>query len=385
MAVKTSSLRGVVRLCSPRVVRVLLPLLLLVLLAGGAAVGSARAQQYPVITPLSPLYGTAGAALTFSAIPVSAPVSQYQWDFGDGQGGVGQTASHTYALPGTYTVTLTAFGAFGTIATGVTTATISPAPVPRVNGVLAGSSSVPSALGFLAVNAYGPYNGTAGAPVAFTGSASGSGAPQFTWDFGDGQGGAGATVSHTYGAPGTFIVRLTVIDLQTGQSGVTSSSAIIAPAGATTAPTGAGATAISAGAPVIRYPAGWNLVAGPAGTPFPQALSPLYTWQPGDTTYETLRAEAGVQAGAGYWAYFPQPASVSLTGASTDTAIVNLSPGEVVLAGNPSASATVTVRGADSAMAYDAAFARYRSVQSLPPGAAAWVSVGSGGTVTLSP
>jgi hypothetical protein len=92
-----------------------------------------------------------------------------------------------------------------------------------------------------------------------------------------------------------------------------------------------------------------------------------------------------VQSGAGYWAYFPQPAGVSLSGASTDTAILNLSPGEVVLAGNPSTTATLTIRGADIAMGYDAVSGRYRDVQSLPPGSAAWVSIGSGGAVTLSP
>jgi chitodextrinase len=32
----------------------------------------------------------------------------------------------------------------------------------------------------------------------------------YTWDFGDGSTGSGATVSHTYGAIGTYTVTLTV-------------------------------------------------------------------------------------------------------------------------------------------------------------------------------
>jgi PKD repeat protein len=368
----------------------LLKLALLLVLSGGVP-GGVHAQALQVVTlPLAPLYGIAGDPLTVSAVAVPAPVSQFQWDFGDGQLGFGQNTSHTYAFPGTYTITLTALGPSGPVATGVTTANISPGPNSRVNGVAAGVSSVPVALGFVAVNAYGPYNGSAGSPVSFSGSATGAGAPQFSWDFGDGTGGTGATVTHVYATPGSFIVRLTVFDTASGLTWVGSTTAVIGPGSGqpvtvTLPVTPAAVPPIAAGAPVVRYAAGWNLVAGPAGTSFPQALGLLYTWQPGDTTYESLGPTAGVQSGAGYWAYFPQAASVSLTGVSSDTAIINLSPGEVVLAGNPSATATVTIRGADSAMTYDPANRSYRSVQTLAPGAAAWISVGAGGAVTLSP
>ena len=365
--------------------------MLVAALASSLGTPIADAQQPQFVTTLPPLYGTAGAPIILSAVAISAAApgaSQYQWDFGDGQVGVGQTTSHTYLAPGTYTVTLAALGLSGTVAIGTTIATIAPASVPRVGGVVPGSSSVASPLGFIGIDTYGPYASSVGVPLAFNATASNAGAPQFTWDFGDGQVAVGPAVTHAYGTAGTFTVRLTVFDQASGLSmTATTAATISAPppfVGGSPPPAGV-ASPVSAGAPVVRYAAGWNLVAGPAGTAFPQALSPLFTWQPGDTTYESIRSDTGVQAGAGYWAYFPQPASVSLSGASTDTAIINLSPGENVLAGNPSASAAVVIHGADSAMAYDAASGRYRSVQALPPGGAAWVSIAAGGTVILSP
>jgi chitodextrinase len=351
--------------------------------------GRAWGQQVTVTgQQLAPLFGTAGSPLVLSAATIPGPALSYQWDFGDGQQGSGATTTHTYIFPGTYTVTLTAQSPSGIAFTGVTAATIAPAPIPRVGGVVAGSSSVASPLGFVTVNAYGPYSGAAGQPITFNGSSNAS-APQFSWDFGDGQTGTGASVSHAYVSPGTYFVRLTVYDAASAITGAGGTTALVSGVGTVPAPlspsTATGPAPVTAGAPVVRYPAGWNLIAGPAGTSFPQALGVLYTWQPGDSSYESLPATTGVQAGAGYWAYFPQPVSASLNGTSTDTAVINLSPGEVVLAGNPSATATVAIRGADLAMAYDAPSGRYRTVQTLSPGGAAWVSIGSGGTVTLSP
>ena len=47
-----------------------------------------------------------------------------------------------------------------------------------------------------------------------------------TWDFGDGSSASGVTASHTYGAPGTFLVTLTVVD-NSGTTGSASQSVTI--------------------------------------------------------------------------------------------------------------------------------------------------------------
>lgn len=65
-------------------------------------------------------------------------------------------------------------------------------------------------------NPGGPYNGLTGIPVPLSGSASSDpDAGQtlsFAWDLGDGSLGTGATLDHTYTAPGNYIVSLTVTD-----------------------------------------------------------------------------------------------------------------------------------------------------------------------------
>jgi PKD repeat protein len=65
-------------------------------------------------------------------------------------------------------------------------------------------------------NPGGPYSGITGAPLSFNGT--GSSDPDagqtltYAWNFGDGGTGTGATPSHTYAAPGTYVVSLQVTD-----------------------------------------------------------------------------------------------------------------------------------------------------------------------------
>jgi hypothetical protein len=55
-----------------------------------------------------------------------------------------------------------------------------------------------------------PSQSPVGQQISFSASASGGAAPlSFSWDFGDGSSGSGAEVTHSYGAPGVYVVRLT--------------------------------------------------------------------------------------------------------------------------------------------------------------------------------
>jgi 6-phosphogluconolactonase len=63
----------------------------------------------------------AGSPAAFSAqasTPGTEPIAVYIWQFGDGTTGTGANVSHTYATPGTYTVTLTETGSDGCSTTG---------------------------------------------------------------------------------------------------------------------------------------------------------------------------------------------------------------------------------------------------------------------------
>jgi PKD repeat protein len=183
------------------------------------------APEDPIADPNGPYTGTEGVALTLdgsgSFDPDGGAITAYDWDFGDGTTGTGVSPTHTYAAAGTYTVTLTVVDDEGAISAPVsTTATIDPAPANLP------PTSDPN----------GPYTGTAGQPVSFDGS--GSSDPDgsivtYDWDFGDGNTGTGVSPTHTYAAPGSYLVTLTVTDDGTpAESATTTTTATIEEAGA---------------------------------------------------------------------------------------------------------------------------------------------------------
>ena len=81
------------------------------------AVAMAYPTQVPNYTPPFPCFnrtpdwGTEGTTeFSFDASCSSDPdgyIASYTWDFGDGSGAFGPTASHVYETPDTYRVTLT--------------------------------------------------------------------------------------------------------------------------------------------------------------------------------------------------------------------------------------------------------------------------------------
>jgi PKD repeat protein len=176
------------------------------------------------------------------------------WSFGDGTGGEGQTLTKTYSRPGVYTVTVTASVGVGQVATNSTTVTVSAPVFP------------------LQVNPGGPYSGSVGQPIVFTGEAFGgtaAGPYNFRWSFGDGTVASGTSVSHVYSSPGQFTVTLSVTT-PLGQSGSATTSALISPS--------VQPVQVSAGGPY----------SGNVGTPVffggsaAGAVNPQYSWSFGD-------------------------------------------------------------------------------------------------------
>jgi hypothetical protein len=76
---------------------------------GGCAMMSSFSPTFSV-----PPSSAVGAPITLSAAAgTTTAVKSYSWSFGDGQDAVGQSVTHSYAAPGSYTVTLTVTDAYG--------------------------------------------------------------------------------------------------------------------------------------------------------------------------------------------------------------------------------------------------------------------------------
>jgi chitodextrinase len=139
--------------------------------------------------------------------PANNPIATYSWDFGDGARATGQRATHSYGPPGTYVVRLTVTDFVGRSATTSLTVKVSLA-------------SDPTSADFT----YSPDSPVSvGTGVTFDGSK--SRAPQnsvitrYEWTFGDTTTvytSGSPVITHTYAAPGNYIVTLKVYDNRGG-------------------------------------------------------------------------------------------------------------------------------------------------------------------------
>ena len=122
----------------------------------------------------------------------------FEWDFGDGSTGAGQTASHAYSAAGTYTVKLT-----------VKTAAQAKETSPKLESKQTAQIeiTVTSALS-VAISA-SVTEGPAPLDVSFTAEVQGT-AASYKWDFGDGSTSQEANPTHTFTTKGTYMVKLIV-------------------------------------------------------------------------------------------------------------------------------------------------------------------------------
>ncbi len=146
----------------------------------------------------TPVSGTAPLAVNFSGTGSTGTIASYAWNFGDGNAGSGSTPSHTYTKAGVFTVTLKVTGTLGATSSTTTTITTTAPPV---------SAKITAT----------PVSGTAPLAVSFSGTNSTGTISSYSWNFGDGTAGTGATPSHTYTTAGVFTATLKV----TGTAGST--------------------------------------------------------------------------------------------------------------------------------------------------------------------
>lgn len=185
-------------------------------------------------------------------------------------------------------------------------------------------------------NIAGPITGTAGVAVAFNGSASTDPVNKtltFSWTFGDGTGGSGASPSHTYLAPGTYAVTLLVTNTD-GIHGVAGASAVIAatPVLAPQVKTGGPYTG-NAGVGLNFNGSASSDPSNPTGGPF--ALT--FTWNFGDGSqaFGATPTHTYAQAGTYTVSLTAQSASGGTATATTSATVGPASP----VAGSPTANA----------------------------------------------
>lgn len=112
------------------------------------------------------------------------------------------------------------------------------------------------------------------------------------------------------------------------------------------------------------------------------STGPLYTYQAGDTIYETIGAGGPFNQPNGYWAYYGASGGEMIPLSGPQTLTVNLPALQWVMIGNPGNS-PATVTGADVVYTYSAS-GGYQQTTSLLPGQGAWVISISGGTATIA-
>ena len=132
---------------------------------------------------------TLGGATTLTATVTAGTNVTYAWDFGDDTTGDGATLTHTYPASGVYTAVVTASNSANF---EVATTLVQIGDVP-ISGLAAENDS-PTPLG---------------EATTLTATVSLGTGVSYAWDFGDGETGSGAQVTHVYPATGIYTAVVT--------------------------------------------------------------------------------------------------------------------------------------------------------------------------------
>ena len=167
----------------------------------------ATVENTPPTAVISSPTTTGEAPLTVSfdgsgSHDTEGPIKAYLWSFGDGsQTTTGATATHRYTVAGTYSASLTVTDGQDATNTLSIPVTITGQTIENLAPTARLTASV--------------IEGTTPLKVLFDGSNSTD--PEnspltYSWNFGDGASGQGATATHIYTSPGSFTATLTVTD-----------------------------------------------------------------------------------------------------------------------------------------------------------------------------
>ncbi len=124
-------------------------------------------------------------------------LTNWQWDFGDGNGGSGQVVAHSYASPGTYTVTLRTTDILGCqdVDTMINVVRVRNAPQTAFN-ISDSANCTPLTAQLTDTSLPGDGN-----------------IVDWDWDFGNGDGSLQQNPLYTWSTPGTYTLSLTTTDI----------------------------------------------------------------------------------------------------------------------------------------------------------------------------
>lgn len=140
-----------------------------------------------------------GESIKFTSTSTGNNITNYTWNFGNGETSSGQSPTYTYPEAGTYTVTLAIQNSSGQADAEVKTGYITINDAPKTNFSVTGNSC------------------TVPIDVSFTNTTQPSSGNTYTWDFGNGTSSSLAQPSPVnYTTSGTYTVSLTATNTATG-------------------------------------------------------------------------------------------------------------------------------------------------------------------------
>jgi len=161
------------------------------------------AANPPSLGITGPTTGQPGQVLGYSASASNCDANTGIWSWtmigGTPSSGSGSAITVAYATAGTYAISVT-----NSNCAGASGGTFSVNVSSGGGGGGGGGGSLAAAFVF------SPAAPAVSQAVTFDGTASTGTPSQYSWNFGDGNNGSGATASHTYAAPGTYSATLTI-------------------------------------------------------------------------------------------------------------------------------------------------------------------------------
>lgn len=148
-----------------------------------------------LVCPVDPV--ETGSPVTFTDMineDASEPVTS-TWRFGDGNTASGLIATHSFANPGTYEVSLTATNGGGRGSSTQSCIVVVKHPCE------------PATIVSMTASTMSPDTQT---PIRFTSNVVGTSPVSYRWEFGDGTTSTSSDPTHTFAAPGTYTVTLEV-------------------------------------------------------------------------------------------------------------------------------------------------------------------------------